>query len=90
MNKEFREYIRMMISEIMEENSLPTASQLVSPDNGEKKMDKDSEEDEELDEFSGAGAIAGFSLPLGMSPDLPVPGSRSRKKSKKRKNPSWA
>jgi len=91
MNKEFREYIRMMISEIMEENSLPTASQLVSPDNGEKKMDKDkdSEEDEELDEFSGVGAIAGFSLPLGMSPDLPVPGSKSRKKSK-RKNPSWA
>ena len=82
----------MMISEIMEENSLPTASQLVSPYNGEKKMDedKDSEEDEELDEFSGVGAIAGFSLPLGMSPDLPVPGSRSRKKSKKRKNPSWA
>lgn len=92
MNKEFREYIRMMISEIMEENSLPTASQLVSLDNGEKKMDedKDSEEDEELDEFSGVGAIAGFSLPLGMSPDLPVPGSKSRKKSKKRKNPSWA
>ena len=92
MNKEFREYIRMMISEIMEENSLPTASQLVSPDNGEAPLDedKDSEEDEELDEFSGVGAIAGFSLPLGMSPDLPVPGSKSRKKSKKRKNPSWA
>ena len=50
---------------------------------------KDSE-DKELDEFSGVGAIAGFSLPLGMSPDLPVPGSKSRKKSKKRKNPSWA
>ena len=91
MNKEFREYIRMMISEIMEENSLPTASQLVSPDNGEAPLDKDKdlEEDKELDEFSGVGAIAGFSLPLGMSPDLPVPGSRSRKKSKKRKNPSW-
>jgi hypothetical protein len=81
----------MMISEIMEENSLPTASQLVSPDNGEKKMDKDKgpEEDKELDEFSGVGAIAGFSLPLGMSPDLPVPGLKSFKKSKKRKNPSW-
>lgn len=78
----------MMISEIMEENSLPTASQLVSPDNGEKKMDKDSEKNQELDEFSGVGAIAGFSLPLGMSLDLPVPGSKSLKKSKKRKNPS--
>jgi hypothetical protein len=92
MNKEFREYIRMMISEIMEENSLPTASQLVSPANneGEEQLDKDSDESKELDEFSGDGAIANFSLPLGMSPDLPVPGSRSRKKSKKRKNPSWA
>jgi hypothetical protein len=92
MNKEFREYIRMMISEIMEENSLPTASQLVSLNKGEAPLDKDKdlEEDKELDEFSGVGAIAGFSLPLGMSPDLPVPGSRSRKKSKKRKNPSWA
>ena len=80
----------MMISEIMEENSLPTASQLVSLNKGEAPLDKDSEEDEELDEFSGVGAIAGFSLPLGMSPDLPVPGSKSRKKSKKRKNPSWA
>jgi hypothetical protein len=92
MNKEFREYIRMLISEIMEESSLPTASQLVSPDSGEAQLDKDkdSEENEELDEFSGVGAIAGFSLPLGMSPDLPVPGSTSRKKSKKRKNPSWA
>ena len=94
MNKEFREYIRMLISEIMEENSLPTASQLVSSskDKGETPVDKDSEEDEELDEFSGVGAIGGggFSLPLGMSPDQPIPGSTSRKKSKKRKNPSWA
>jgi len=91
MNKEFREYIRMMISEIMEENSLPTASQLVSPANskGEEQLDEDSDENEELDEFSGGG-VGGPSLPLGMSPDLPVPGSRSRKKSKKRKNPSWA
>ena len=86
MNKEFREYIRMMISEIMEENSLPTASQLVSLNKGEAPLDKDKDkdsEDKELDEFSGVGAIAGFSLPLGMSPDLPVTGSKSRKKSKK-------
>ena len=74
----------MMISEIMEENSLPTASQLVSLNKGEAPLDKDKDsEDKELDEFSGVGAIAGFSLPLGMSPDLPVPGSKSRKKSKK-------
>ena len=83
MNKEFREYIRMMISEIMEENSLPTASQLVSLNNGEAPLDEDKDsEDKELDEFSGVD-VAGFSLPLGMSPDLPVPGSKSRKKSKK-------
>ncbi len=75
----------MMISEIMEENSLPTASQLVSP-NGGKQMDedKDSEEDEELDEFSGAAGVAGspgaqLVLPLGMSP-----------RGVKRKKPSWS
>lgn len=79
----------MLISEIMEENSLLTASQLVSPDSGEAQLDKDedSEENEELDEFSGVGAIAGFSLPLGMDSNFPVAGS---KKPKKRKKPSWA
>ena len=35
-------------------------------------------EEEELDEFSGTGAVAGFSLPLGMSPTSP----RRKKKSK--------
>jgi hypothetical protein len=89
MNKEFREYVRMLISEIMEENSLPTASQLVSLNKGEapldkdKDKDKDLEEDKELDEFS-AGGVAGspgaqLVLPLGKSP-----------KGVKRKNPSWA
>ena len=83
MNSEFRTYIRMLISEIMEENSLPTASQLVS-------SDKDKLANEYgLDEFSGVGAIAGLSLPLGMSPDQPVPGSKTRKKNKKRKDSGW-
>jgi len=81
MNKEFREYIRMMISEIMEENSLPTASQLVSPDNGEAPLDKD--EDSEVEEMSTvAGSLGnggGLTAPLGMSV-----GPRSKKK-----NPGW-
>jgi hypothetical protein len=84
----------MLISEIMEENSLPTASQLVSSDKNKGESSLDDEDDLKnkrgLEEFSGAGAIAGFSLPLGMSPDQPVPGSKTRKKNKKRKSPNWA
>jgi hypothetical protein len=94
MNKEFRTYIRMLISEIVKENNLPTASQLVSSDKDKGESSQDDEDDLEnecgLEEFSGAGAIAGFSLPLGMSPDQPVAGSKTRKKNKKRKSPSWA
>ena len=83
----------MLISEIMEENSLPTASQLISPDDDKDKSSQDEADklanEYGLDEFSGAGAIAGFSLPLGMSPDQPVPGSKTRKKNKKRKDSGW-
>lgn len=35
------------------------------------------ESDKELDEFSGAGAIAGYSLPLGMRPPGPRRNMRS-------------
>ena len=92
MNSEFRTYIRMLISEIMEENSLPTASQLVSSNKGESSLDDDDDLKNKrgLEEFSGAGAIAGFSLPLGLSPDQPVAGSKTRKKNKKRKSPDWS
>ena len=93
MNNEFRTYIRMLISEIMEENSLPTASQLITPDDDKDEASQDDKDklanEYGLDEFSGVGAIAGLSLPLGMSPDQPVPGSKTRKKNKKRKSPSW-
>ena len=75
----------MLISEIMEENSLPTASQLITPDDDQDKLANEYG----LDEFSGVGAIAGLSLPLGMSPDQPVPGSKTRKKNKKRKDSGW-
>lgn len=92
MNKEFREYIRMIIAEVLAENPR-VPSQLVSPDDGEKKKEKadDSEKDEEdeLDEFSGVGAIAGYTLPLGMAPNFPIAGSTKRKTGK-RKKPSWA
>ena len=92
MNSEFRTYFRMLISEIMEENSLPTTSQLITPNDANKAelpLD-DLENESDLKEFSGTGAIAGFSLPLGMSPDQPVPGSKTRKKNKKRKSPDWS
>lgn len=36
---------------------------VIELDSKEKKSD-----DEELDEFSGAGAVAGYTLPLGKSP----------------------
>ena len=39
----------MMISEIMEENSLPTASQLVSLNKGEAPLDKDKDLDMDPD-----------------------------------------
>lgn len=50
-------------------------------------------EEEDLQEFSGVGAIAGFSLPLGMEPSMvPTPflspKKRSRRKRKKHKSPS--
>ena len=92
MNNEFRTYIRMLISEIMEENSLPTASQLISPDEDESSPDHEGDLENEcgLEEFSGAGAIAGFSLPLGMSPDQSISGSKTRKKNKKQKSSDWS
>lgn len=34
-------------------------------------MYEDAGSDEELDEFSGAGAVAGYTLPLGMRPSGP-------------------
>lgn len=87
MSDEFRDYIRLLLSEILAENR-PAAQQLVKRDPGKRSLQKD--EDEELDEFSGVGAIQGFALPLGMSPDMPISGSKKRKKYKKRKKPGWS
>jgi len=88
MNEEFRNYIRLLVFEILEENR-PAAQQLVKRDPGKRSILKKNE-DEELEEFSGVGAIQGFSLPLGMSPDMPIAASKKRKKNAKRKKPGWS
>jgi hypothetical protein len=90
MDEKLRDYIRILVSEILEENR-PAAQQLVRQDHGKRSIKKkEADEDEELEEFSGVGAIQGFTLPLGMSPDSPIMGSKKRKKNPKRKNPSWS
>jgi hypothetical protein len=94
MDSSFRDYIRLIIQEILSENPR-TASQLVS---ASKKSDikskhkEDEDLEKEIEEFSSVagGSIQGFTLPLGMSPDMPITGSKKRKKNPKRKNPSWA
>lgn len=45
-----------------------------------------SQSNTELDEFSGAGAVAGMVLPLGMSPSTPVFKKPTKRKSKKKKS----
>jgi len=90
MDEKLRSYIKLLIAEILEENR-PAAQQLVRQDHGKRSLKKkDAEEDEEIQEFSGVGAIQGFTLPLGMSPDSPIRGSKKRKKNPKRNNPSWS
>ena len=54
-----RKDLRLMIIEALDEIALGT-------DEGSGCMDE-----EELDEFSGAGAVAGYTLPLGMRPSGP-------------------
>ncbi len=90
MKEQLRHYIRIILDEIISENPR-VASQLVAePRNKNAKPVHDEEDlEKEIEEFSGVGAIQGFALPLGMSPDTPIAGSKKRKKSPKRKNPSW-
>lgn len=54
-----RKALRLMIMEALDEIGCGT-------DEGSGCMDED-----ELDEFSGAGAVAGYTLPLGMRPPGP-------------------
>lgn len=75
-----KRYIREILSEI-QDYRVPT--QLLSPETGEKvKQDETEDEDmeKEIDEMSmGAGGVAGYTAPLGMS------GDDLRKSNKKRK-----
>jgi hypothetical protein len=90
MKEQLRHYIRIILDEIISENPR-VASQLVAePRNKSAKPAHDEEDlEKEIEEFSGVGSIQGFALPLGMSPDMPIAGSKKRKKSSKRKKPSW-
>ena len=70
--KLLEEFIKMIVSE----NPLARVpTQLLPPEtSGQKsghKRNKEVEvhEEENLEEFSGVGAIAGYTLPLGMNPD---------------------
>jgi hypothetical protein len=54
-----RKALRLMVMEALDEIACGT-------DEGSGCMDE-----EELDEFSGAGAVAGYTLPLGMRPSGP-------------------
>lgn len=66
-------YLRLAIGESRNAN-VPT--QLIEPDSVD---DNDKRNLDQVDEFSGAGAVAGYTAPLGMSPD-----KLGRKKNKKR------
>lgn len=80
-----RRYIRSIILEI--EGNAHVPNQMP----GTKKPgdnDKDEDEVEELGEFSGAGAIAGFAAPLGYAgKDAEGPGAKGARD--KRKKPGW-
>lgn len=86
MNDLLRRYIREILSEVdanpADGNQLPG-----TPKPGEKE-DKEEGEVDELEEFSSAGAIAGFTAPLGMS-GQDVEGPAARGERKKRKKPGW-
>jgi hypothetical protein len=67
-----RQYIRTFLSESKDD--------IIEIDEIENDVSK-------VEEFSGVGAIAGFTAPLGWSgKDVEGPGTRERKK---RKKPAW-
>ena len=87
MNALLRKYIREIIQEVRANPAV--ANQLPgTPRPGEKKKKEDEDEVEELDEFSGAAAIAGFTAPLGYTgAGAEGPGARGERR--KRKKPDW-
>lgn len=68
-------YIRMVV---VETKLARVPNQLLPPT--EEKGQEDDEADESVNEFSGVGAIAGYSAPLGMDPDKLGRKKNSRKK----------
>lgn len=68
-----RQYIRTFLSESKDD--------IIEIDETEDGVSK-------VDEFSGVGAIAGFTAPLGWSgKDVEGPGTKERRK--KKRKPSW-
>jgi hypothetical protein len=83
-----RRYIRQILLEA--DVNPAVANQLPgTPKPGEKEKDEeDKDEVEELGEFSGAGAIAGFAAPLGYTgKDVEGPGAKGERR--KRKKLGW-
>jgi len=95
MNALLRRYIREALLEVQANpavaNQLPGTPKPGEKAEKDKDKDEDSDEKEssnELDEFSGAGAIAGFAAPLGYTgQDAEGPGARGKRH--KRKKPGW-
>lgn len=67
---------------VMEDVTRPAPNQLLSPEQADEDSGK--EEAGEIDEFSGVGAIAGYTAPLGMDPDSPKVGRRKSRIGKRR------
>lgn len=88
MNVLLRRYIRSILLEIQDNARVPNQMPgTKKPGEEDKQKDKE-DEVEELDEFSGAGAIAGFAAPLGYTGmDAEGPGAKGERR--KRKSPGW-
>jgi hypothetical protein len=78
-NKLLVRYIKMALDEAALSARVP---QQLMPNSESGDKDKDNEE-ENVQEFSGAGAVAGFTAPLGMSADSL--GRKKNKSSRKKK-----
>jgi hypothetical protein len=68
--------LRKYVMELLEADLARVPQQLISPsDDADKeesgKADMEAEKQAGVVEFSGVGAVAGFTLPLGMSPQKP-------------------
>lgn len=74
-------YIRLALEEA---RLARVPQQLISPDSDESDSKTEIGKDENVNEFSGVGAIVGYSAPLGVDPDqLGRQKNRGRRKNKK-------